>query len=161
MLRQATEGALIVGIFRGDTINTPSMLCVEDALDGLIWAESIGGLEALKARSQASLAVVSEWVEKTDWVEFLARNPAERSSTAICLRIIAPWFTALDAAAQGKALKAMLALLETEGVGFDLASYRDAPTGLRIWGGATVEAADVSALLPWLDWAFAQIAPQG
>ena len=161
IFRMTSKGALIEGIFRGDTINTPSMLCVEDALDGLIWAESIGGLEALKARSAASLAVVTEWVEKTDWVEFLATDPAQRSSTAICLRIVAPWFLGLDAAAQGKALKAMLALLETEGVGFDLASYRDAPTGLRIWGGATVEAADVSALLPWLDWAFAQVAPQG
>ena len=153
------KGKLIEGIFRGDTINTPSMLCVEDALDSLKWAESVGGLAGLKARSQANLAEVAAWEAKTDWVEFLARNEAERSSTAICLRIVAPWFLALERSEQMKTVKQMVALLDKEGVAFDIASYRDAPPGLRIWGGATVEASDVSALLPWLDWAFAQVAP--
>ncbi|MFT9386953.1 phosphoserine transaminase [Acetobacter sp.] len=159
IFRLTSKGALIEGIFKGDTINTPSMLCVEDALDSLEWARSAGGLEGLKARSQASLAAVSEWVARTDWVEFLARNEAERSSTSICLRIVAPWFLALERPARMATLKKMLAVLENEKVAFDIGSYRDAPAGLRIWGGATVEPADVAALLPWLDWAFAQIVP--
>ncbi|GBQ75860.1 phosphoserine aminotransferase [Acetobacter malorum DSM 14337] len=159
IFRLMGKGKLIEGIFRGDTINTPSMLCVEDALDSLKWAESVGGLAGLKARSQANLAEVAAWEAKTDWVEFLARNEAERSSTAICLRIVAPWFLALERSEQMKTVKQMVALLDKEGVAFDIASYRDAPPGLRIWGGATVEASDVSALLPWLDWAFAQVAP--
>ena len=156
VFRLAKGGKPIEGIFAGDTINTPSMLCVEDALDGLRWAESVGGLAGLKARSQANLAAVARWVESRDWVEFLAEDPATRSSTSICLRIVAPWFTGLDTEAQGKAAKLLTGLVEAEGAGFDLAPYRDAPPGVRIWGGATVETADIEALLPWLDWAYAE-----
>ena len=144
---------LIEGIFSGDTINTPSMLCVEDALDGLRWAHAIGGLDALVARSRANLAVVEGWVARSDWAAFLAEDPSTRSSTSICLRIVAPWFIALPPARQAAAAKQLCGLLETEGVAFDIASYRDAPPGLRIWGGATVQARDIEALLPWLDWA--------
>jgi phosphoserine aminotransferase len=153
-----SAGRLNAGLFRGETINTPSMLCVEDALDGLRWAEAAGGLPALIARSQANLAVVAAWVAQSDWAAFLAADPAARSSTAICLRITAPWFTALDRGAQFKASRRLAALLDAEGAGYDVASYRDAPPGLRIWGGATVEAANVVALLPWLDWAYAEVA---
>lgn len=159
IFRLMAKGKLIEGIFKGDTINTPSMLCVEDALDSLKWAASVGGLAGLKARSQANLAEVSAWEAKTNWVSFLAENEAERSSTSICLRIVAPWFLALERAEQMKVVKKMTALLEQEGIAFDIASYRDAPAGLRIWGGATVEASDVRALLPWLDWAFEQVSP--
>ncbi|GBQ85143.1 phosphoserine aminotransferase [Gluconacetobacter johannae DSM 13595] len=157
VFRLTSKGKLIEGIFRGDTINTPSMLCVEDALDGLRWAEGIGGLPALIGRSKANLAVVADWVAQSDWAAFLAQNAAERSSTSICLTIVAPWFRALDAGAQAKAAKRIVALLEAEGVALDIGSYRDAPAGLRLWGGATVETADLRALLPWLDWAEAQV----
>jgi phosphoserine aminotransferase len=157
IFRLTSGGKLIEGIFRGDTINTPSMLCVEDALDGLRWAERIGGLPALIARSEANLAAVADWVARSDWAAFLATDPARRSCTAICLRIVAPWFTALDAAAQTAAAAEMVALLQRHQVAFDIASYRDAPPGLRIWGGATVDTADIEALLPWLDWAAAQL----
>jgi phosphoserine aminotransferase len=160
IFRLTSGGKLIDGIFAGETINTPSMLCVEDALDGLRWAEGIGGLPALIARSEANLACLSDWVADSRWAGFLARDPAARSSTSICLTITAPWFTALDAAAQAKAAKRLAALLEAEGVAYDIASYRDAPPGLRIWGGATVETADIAALLPWLDWAAAQVAAE-
>jgi phosphoserine aminotransferase len=166
LFRLTSGGRLIEGIFAGDTINTPSMLCVEDALDGLRWAERIGGLQGLIARSRANLAAIEDWVARSDWAAFLAEDPATRSSTSICLRIAAPWFAALPATAQAKAAKHLAGLLEGEGVAFDTASYRDAPPGLRIWGGATVETADIKALLPWLDWAaeetrgaFADIAP--
>lgn len=155
-LTTATPGAagsLIDGIFSGDTINTPSMLCVEDALDGLGWAERIGGLPTLRARAEGNLALVADWVAQSHRVAFLVAEPAIRSCTSICLRIVAPWFAALDAAGQGRAAKAVAALLEAEGVAYDIASYRDAPPGLRIWGGATVEADDIAALLPWIDWA--------
>jgi phosphoserine aminotransferase len=145
-------------VFKGETINTPSMLCVEDALDGLRWAESVGGLAALIARSEANLAAVADWVAAREWVEFLAEVPETRSCTSICLKITAPWFVALDAAAQAEAAKRLAALLDKEGVAYDIGSYRDAPPGLRIWGGATVETADIAALLPWLDWAYAQVA---
>jgi phosphoserine aminotransferase len=147
-------------VFKGETINTPSMLCVEDALDGLRWAESLGGLPALIARTEANLAAIAAWVARTPWVEFLAETPATRSPTSICLRITAPWFTALDAEAQGKAAKRIAGLLEKEAVAYDIAYYRDAPPGLRIWGGATVETADIRALLPWLDWAYAAAAAE-
>ncbi|MFT8541867.1 phosphoserine transaminase [Acetobacter sp.] len=159
IFRMTAKDALIEGIFKGDTINTPSMLCVEDALDSLQWAESVGGLEGLKARSQANLAAVAAWVKTTDWVSFLAEKEEERSSTAICLRIVAPWFLALERDRQMETVQTMLAVLDKEGIGFDLASYRDAPVGLRIWGGATVETVDIAALLPWLDWAFALVVP--
>lgn len=158
LFRMTAGGRLLEGIFRGETINTPSMMCVEDALDGLRWAERTGGLGVLVARSEANLAAVADWVARSDWAEFLARDPATRSSTAICLRIAAPWFVALDAAAQVAAAGRMAAVLEAEGVAFDVGHYRDAPPGFRIWGGATVEADDIAALLPWLDWAVAQAA---
>ena len=158
VFRLTSGGKLSAGIFKGETINTPSMLCVEDALDGLRWAERIGGLPALIARSEANLAAVAAWVARSDWAAFLAEDASTRSCTSICLKIVAPWFMALDADGQAKAAKKIAALLEAEGVAYDIASYRDAPPGLRIWGGATVETADVEALLPWLDWACAQAA---
>ena len=158
VFRMTSGGKLLAGLFRGDTINTPSMLCVEDALDGLRWAESIGGLPALVARSEANLAAVAAWVARTPWVNFLAVDPATRSCTSICLRITAPWFKALDAGRQADAAKRLAGLLEEEGVAYDVASYRDAPAGLRIWGGATVETSDVLALLPWVEWAYSRIA---
>ncbi len=153
LFRLTTQGRLIEGIFSGDTINTPSMLCVEDALDGLRWAEAIGGLEALIARSRANLAAIEDWVARSDWVAFLAEAAETRSSTSICLRVVAPWFAQLPAARQAEAAKHLAGLLEREGVAHDIASYRDAPPGLRIWGGATVQTHDIEALLPWLDWA--------
>src|SRR5271165_6286140 len=157
VFRLTSGGKLNEGIFKGETINTPSMLCVEDALDGLRWAESIGGLEGLIARSEANLAAVAAWVETSDWTTFLPEDPATRSCTSICLRLSAPWFTALDADAQAGAVKRLASILEKEGVAFDIAGHRDAPPHLRIWGGATVETADISALLPWLDWAHATV----
>ncbi len=158
IFRLTSGGKLIEGVFKGETINTPSMLCVEDALDGLRWAESVGGLRGLIARSEANLAAVAAWVAESDWAAFLAEDVATRSCTSICLKIVAPWFTALDAEGQAKAAKALASRLEKEGVAYDIGAYRDAPPGLRIWGGATVETADIAALLPWLDWAFAEVA---
>ncbi|CAI9120973.1 phosphoserine transaminase [Brytella acorum] len=157
IFRLSNRKGLIEAIFEGDTINTPSMLCVEDALDGLRWADAIGGLPALQARTAANLGVVEAWVAKRDWVTFLASSPETRSSTSICLKIVAPWFACLGADDQTKAAKDIAALVAQERAGFDLASYRDAPPGLRIWGGATVEADDIAALLPWLDWAHAEV----
>jgi phosphoserine aminotransferase len=147
IFRLTSGGKLIEGVFKGETINTPSMLCVEDALDGLRWAESVGGLNGLIARSEGNLAAVAEWVANTSWTEFLAEDRATRSSTSICLRVAGPDDTAAR----------MVALLEKEGVAHDIGAYRDAPPGLRIWGGATVETDDIAALLPWLDWAHAQV----
>ena len=158
IFRLTKGGKLIDGIFKGETINTPSMLCVEDALDGLRWAEAIGGLPALIARTEANLAAIAAWVARSDWAGFLAETPATRSPTSICLRITAPWFAALAAEAQAKAAKQIAALLEQEGVAYDIAYYRDAPPGLRIWAGATVETTDIAALLPWLDWAHETVA---
>ena len=158
IFRLTKGGKLIEGIFKGETINTPSMLCVEDALDGLRWAEQLGGLPALIARTEANLAAIAGWVARTDWVDFLAQAPATRSPTSICLKITAPWFTALAPEAQGKAAKQITSLLEKEEVAYDIAYYRDAPPGLRIWAGATIDTADVVALLPWLDWAYGEIA---
>ena len=158
---QLTKGGkLIDGVFKGETINTPSMLCVEDALDGLRWAESVGGVPALIARSEANLAAVASWVERTPWAAFLPVDPATRSCTSICLVITAPWFTALAPDAQAAAAKRLAGLLDKEGVAYDIANYRDAPAGLRIWGGATIETSDILALLPWLDWAEAKIAAE-
>ena len=158
IFRLTKGGKLIDGIFKGETINTPSMLCVEDALDGLRWAEAIGGLPALIARTEANLAAIAAWVARSDWAGFLAETPATRSPTSICLRITAPWFAALAAEAQAKAAKQIAALLKQEGVAYDIAYYRDAPPGLRIWAGATVETTDIAALLPWLDWAHETVA---
>jgi phosphoserine aminotransferase len=154
VFRLVEDGKLNEGVFRGDTINTPSMLAVEDALDGLRWAERIGGLPTLIARSEDNLRVVAAWVDRTPWVDFLPDRPEIRSSTSICLKIVDPAITALPRARQADLIKHMAGLLEAEEVAFDIASYRDAPPGLRLWGGATVERADLEALLPWLDWAF-------
>jgi phosphoserine aminotransferase len=156
IFRMTKGGKLAEAIFQADTINTPSMLCVEDALDGLRWAEEIGGLPELIRLSQANLAAVAEWVERTPWVEFLAEDPAIRSSTSICLKIVDPWFMSLSAEEQAKVPKQIASLLEAEGAAYDIASYREAPPGLRLWGGATVRREDLEALFPWLDWAFAE-----
>jgi len=158
LFRLTKGGCLIDGIFVGETINTPSMLCAEDALDSLRWAESIGGLPALIARSKANLAVIAAWVGQSSWASFLAKDPAIRSSTSICLAIDSPWFTFLPPEAAAKAIKQIASLLEAEGAAYDIAGHRDAPPGLRIWGGATVETADIEALLPWLDWAQSEVA---
>jgi len=157
IFRLTKGGSLIEGIFKGDTINTPSMLCVEDALDGLRWAESLGGLRGLIARTEGNLATIAGWVGRSDWARFLAEDPATRSCTSVCLRIVAPWFVALDAGQQARAAARLSAILEAEGVALDAASYRDAPPGLRLWCGATVEQSDVAALLPWLDQAFERV----
>ncbi len=155
---QMTKGAeLIEGIFQGETINTPSMLCVEDAIDGLKWAESIGGLKGLIARSLANLKAMEAWVAKTPWIDFLATDASVRSCTSICFTIVDPWYVGLSDAEQQDAAKQLAALLEKEGVAFDIGAYRDAPAGLRIWGGATVETKDIEALLPWLDWAYGEV----
>ncbi len=157
IFRLTKGGKLIDGIFEGATINTPSMLAVEDYLDTLKWAEGLGGLTALHARADANLAAVAAWVARTDWVEFLAETPQTRSNTSICLKIVAPAFTVLSADDQAAFAKAMTSLLDSEGVAYDIGAYRDAPPGLRLWGGATVETSDLEALLPWLDWAFGEI----
>jgi phosphoserine aminotransferase len=158
IFRMTKDGKINEGIFKGETINTPSMLCVEDALDGLRWAQSVGSLKGLIARSEANLAAIAGWVANSGWAAFLADDAATRSCTSICLKIVAPWFTALDAEGQAAAAKKLSSILEKEGVALDAANYRDAPPGLRIWGGATVETSDITALLPWLDWAFASVA---
>ena len=150
-----TSGArLIEGIFRGDTINTPSMVCVEDALDGLKWAATVGGLDGLIARSEANLAAIAAWVERSEWIDFLAETPETRSCTSVCLRIADPWFAGLSEGDQAAIPKRIEALLEAEDVAYDINGYRAAPPGLRIWAGATVETADLDALFPWLDWAY-------
>jgi len=154
IFRLTKDGKLNEGIFKGETINTPSMLCVEDALDALRWAEEVGGLPALIARSEDNLTLVADWVAARDWVDFLAEDPATRSCTSICLKLVDPWFTELAPDAQAGAARRLVGLIEEVGAGYDLGSYRDAPPGLRLWGGATVERSDIAALLPWLDWAF-------
>lgn len=157
IFRMTKGGKLVEGIFQGETINTPSMLAVEDYLDALKWAEKIGGLKALIARSNASLASIADWVASTGWVDFLAKDEAIRSNTSVCLKVVDPWFAALDDAAKADAAKKIASILDKEGVAFDLGAYRDAPPGLRIWCGATVDPADIKALLPWLDWAWAKV----
>jgi len=156
IFRLTKGGKLEEGVFKGETINTPSMLCVEDYLDALAWARSAGGLAGLVARSEANLKVVADWVARTAWVDFLAQEPATRSCTSVCLSIVDPAFQALPEKAQGEAAKRLVALVEKEGVAYDIGAYRDAPPGLRLWCGATVERGDVEALLPWLDWAWAE-----
>lgn len=155
LFRLVKKGALNAAIFQGETINTPSMLCVEDYLDALKWAESVGGLSGLMARADANAGVLFDWIERTPWVVNLAKDPATRSNTSVCLQIVDPEILALPADVQTAFVKALVARLDAEGVAFDIGSYRDAPVGLRIWTGATVEAADLDALTPWLDWAFA------
>ena len=157
LFRLTTDGKLNQDVFEGTTINTPSMLCVEDAIDSLRWAEEVGGAPALVARSEANLAAVAGWVGARDWVEFLAEAPETRSCTSICLKIVDPWFLGLEIDEQRAAVKRLVALIAEAGAGYDLGSHRDAPPGLRVWGGATVAREDLEALLPWLDWAFAEV----
>lgn len=154
LFRLTKGGKLNESIFEGATINTPSMLCVEDYLDTLKWAESIGGLETLHARADANAAMITAWVEKTPWVDFLCADPALRSNTSVCLKLVDADIIALDEASQRSFVKKMAALLEAEEAAYDIGGYRDAPPGLRIWCGATVEASDIEALGPWLDWSF-------
>ncbi len=155
VFRLTKGGKLIEGVFEGETINTPSMLCVEDYIDALRWAKSLGGRAALFARADANAKAVADWVERTPWVDFLARVPATRSNTSVCLKVVDPTIAALPADGQAAFAKSLASFLEREGVAFDIGSYRDAPAGLRIWCGATVETADVEALTQWLDYAFA------
>jgi len=159
LFRMTKGGKLMEDIFKGSTINTPSMLCVEDALDTLRWAENIGGLAGTVERSRSNLNVISRWVAQSSWADFLARDPATRSCTSICLTIVAEWFAALPVEARAAQVKRLTGLLDQKGVAYDIGSYVEAPPGLRLWGGATVEAADLEALTPWLDWAYAQVAP--
>ncbi|MCK8782097.1 phosphoserine transaminase [Rhizobium sp. NTR19] len=154
IFRMTKGGKLIEGIFVGETINTPSMLCVEDYLDALNWAKSIGGLKGLMARADANAKVIFDFVEANDWIENLAVDPAARSNTSVCLKIVDPQVTALDDDAQAAFAKGMMSILEKEGVALDIGAYRDAPSGLRIWAGATIEEADMKALMPWLTFAF-------
>ena len=157
LFRMTKGGKLNEALFEGATINTPSMLCVEDYLDALDWAERTGGLAALIERADANLGVIEQWVAGAQWVDFLAARPETRSNTSVCLKIVDPWFTALGEDEQAATAKKIAGVLEAEGVAFDVGSYRDAPPGLRIWCGATVERADLEALTPWLDWAFSEI----
>ena len=154
LFRLTKGGKLMSGVFEGETINTPSMLCVEDYLDTLAWAESIGGLKALQARADANAQVIFDWVERTPWIANLARDPATRSNTSVCLSIVDPAVTQLSVDQQWAFAKQIAGLLDKEGIAYDIAAYRDAPPGLRIWTGSTVERADLEALMPWLDWAF-------
>jgi phosphoserine aminotransferase len=160
IFRLTKGGKLNAGIFEGETINTPSMLCVEDWLDTLNWGKSIGGLKALMARADANTKVLADWKAKTPWIDFLAKDPAIRSNTSVCLRVVDPTVTSLSADAQAEFAKKLVALVEKENAGFDFAHYRDAPAGLRIWCGATVEAKDVALLTQWIDWAFAETKAQ-
>lgn len=157
IFRLTKGGKLIADIFEGATINTPSMLCVEDAIDGLKWAESIGGVAQLIARSNANLVALENWVNNTPWVDFLAEDKASRSNTSVCLKIVDPWYQGLSDEEQAKGAKQIVSLLDKEGVAHDIGAYRDAPAGLRIWAGATVETADLEALLPWLEWAYGEV----
>ena len=154
LFRMTKNGKVTLDLFEGATINTPSMLCVEDVIDALAWGEAIGGLAAMRARADANLAVLAEWVGRTPWVDFLAADPATRSNTSVCLKVVDPRVAALPAEAQADFAKTLASRLEKEGAALDVGGYRDAPPGLRIWCGATVETADVAALVPWLDWAF-------
>jgi phosphoserine aminotransferase len=156
IFRLTKGGKLNQGIFEGETINTPSMLCVEDYLDTLAWAKSIGGLQASISRAEANARVIADWVAATPWIEFLARDPALRSNTSVCLKVVDPSVAKLSPDAQAAFVKSIAAALEKEGVAYDIDAYRDAPPGLRIWCGSTVERADVEALTLWLDWAFAK-----
>ena len=156
IFRLTNGGKPIEGIFAGETINTPSMLCVEDYLDALQWAKSLGGLKALVARSDANAKVIADWAARTPWIDFLAKEPAIRSNTSVCLKVVDPTVLKLPAEAQAAFVKNIGSALEKEGVAYDIDAYRDAPPGLRIWCGATVERSDIEALTPWLDWAFGE-----
>jgi len=156
IFRLTSGGKLISGIFEGETINTPSMLCVEDYLDALNWGKALGGLDGLIARADANTKAIADWVEKTPWIDFLAKDPAIRSNTSVCLKVVDPAIAALPAEAQETFAKQLASLLEKENVAYDIGAYRDAPAGLRIWCGATVETSDVVALTQWLDYAYAR-----
>ncbi len=157
LFRLTKGGKLNEGIFKGATINTPSMLCVEDYLDALKWVESEGGLSGIIRRSKRSLKVIENWVDKTSWIEFLAEKPETRSNTSVCLKITDPWFMQISDDQQAEITKKMVAMVEEECAGFDFGSYSDAPPGLRIWCGATVESSDVKLLMPWIEWAYSTI----
>jgi phosphoserine aminotransferase len=156
IFRLTKGGKLIEGIFKAETINTVSMLCIEDAVDAMEWGMGLGGLKAMQARANANYAALANWVAKTPWVDFLARNEAERSNTSVCLVITDPEIAARDAEGQAAFAKAIVSRLDKLGVAYDIGAYRDAPSGLRIWAGSTVETSDLEALTPWLDWAFAE-----
>jgi len=160
IFRMTKGGKVNAEIFEGATINTPSMLCVEDYLDALKWADGIGGLEELHRRADRNLAVLEAWVAKTAWVDFLAATPQTRSNTSVCLKVVDPKVTALPDAAQAEFAKKLASVLEKAGAALDIGGYRDAPAGLRIWCGATVEQSDLDALTPWLDWAFATVSAE-
>jgi phosphoserine aminotransferase len=160
IFRMTKGGKLNEGIFVGETINTPSMLCVEDYLDALNWAKSVGGLKALMARADKNLKVLADWQARTPWIDFLAKTPAIRSNTSVCMKVIDPAVASLTADAQIDFIKKMVGLVEKEGAGYDFAGHRDAPAGLRIWCGATIEASDVALLTQWIDWAFAETKAQ-
>ena len=157
IFRLTSKGKFNEAIFQGETINTPSLLAVEDAIDGLKWAESVGGGPALVARAKGNLAAVAQWVERTPWIDFLAQDPRSRSWTSVCLKLVDDWFVRLPADAQRAFVKRLEALLDAEGVAYDIAGHRDAPPGLRLWCGSTIERSDVEALLPWLDWAYGEL----
>jgi len=154
IFRLTQKGRLIEGVFRGETINTPSMLCVEDALDSLKWAEEIGGLDALVGRCERNLGVIAEWEERSQWLRFLAEDKATRSCTSPQLSITDGWFLGLSPEERFTTVRAMTRRIEEEGAAYDIASHRASPPGIRIWTGATIESEDVAALLPWLDWAW-------
>src|SRR5580698_6239090 len=160
IFRMTKGGKLNEGIFVGETINTPSMLCVEDYLDALSWAKSVGGLKALMARADKNLKMLADWQAKTPWIDFLAAAPAIRSNTSVCMKVTDPAIASLTSDAQIDFIKKMVGLVEKEGAGYDFAGHRDAPAGLRIWYGATIEASDVALLTQWIDWAFAEIKAQ-
>jgi phosphoserine aminotransferase len=156
IFRLTKAGKLLEEVFQAATINTPSMICIEDAIDAMKWGKSIGGLSAMQARADANFKVLADWVAKTDWVEFLAKDPANRSNTSVCFSIVDPAVTALDDAAQAAFSKALVSRLDKIAAAYDIGAYKDAPSGLRIWAGCTIEASDLAALTPWLDWAFAE-----
>ncbi|HEY5347673.1 MAG TPA: phosphoserine transaminase [Rhizomicrobium sp.] len=157
IFRMTKGGKIVEGIFEGETINTPSMLVVEDYLDALTWAEGLGGLKALRARADANLGVLAKWTKVCGWADFLAKDEATRSNTSVCLKITDPWFAGLGDDAKADVAKKIASILDKEGVALDIAGYRAAPPGLRIWCGATVDTADLEALTPWLDWAWSQV----
>jgi phosphoserine aminotransferase len=157
LFRLTKDKKLVEGIFEGETINTPSMLALEDYIDALKWAEASGGLKGMIERANSNLSALAQWVEKRPWVDFLCADPKTRSNTSVCLKIVDPWFTALTKDAQAAAASKIASILEKEGVALDIGGYRAAPPGLRIWCGSTVECVDIEKLTPWLDWAFAQV----
>jgi phosphoserine aminotransferase len=156
IFRLTKGGKLLEEVFQAATINTPSMICIEDAIDAMEWGKSVGGLKAMQARADANFKVLGDWVARTDWVDFLAKNPANRSNTSVCLSIVDPAVAALDADKQAAFAKAIVARLDKAGVAYDIGAYKDAPSGLRIWAGSTIETSDLAALVPWLDYAFAE-----